>query len=456
VTVKKRGQGILVEDWKYFQLNWRLSIIFNEIKLINKIKIMGVKNKWNSFIEKLTEKSFKTNAIIFAILWVVYIVISWCLTFMFATSGWSTIVTIPLAFLFYLIVFLVVLAGLILYCFNEKTLSITFYPKIFAWLLLVPQVVYILINPFRDCGDSSCFFAPNMLAALLDIRWMIYDVVVWISALVAVLSIIIYIAGVIIFSGKIFDAENAVVGRPQKSFFQKIKSGVSFFLILTLCLVAVVFFIMAQGWLSSNFFTRFLFSDGADRGEKIVNISPEDQCWAIVDKERKNSCYRRKIIGEATEKQDATICEKIITDKIDGCLLRMGVVGEVSVCDSRDGCYALVAKRKGDLAVCDAIKNLKIKCVCYGNIALNKKDETLCDGCSGEVPCEECAAYSGNCYSDVAWDKKDPSICGMIREPEPRDFCYDRLAWYKRDILICNAILDRERKEDCRADIIGN
>jgi|GEM_PF-4051177 len=121
---------------------------------------MVIKNKFNIFIGKLSQKTFRMNAIFFAALWIFYIVASYFATLILGMGGWSVIVTMPLAVLFYIAAGLAMLTGLVIYCFRKKTCTIIFYPKIFLWLLLAPQAVYILANPFRDCGDyGSCLNA---------------------------------------------------------------------------------------------------------------------------------------------------------------------------------------------------------------------------------------------------------------------------------------------------------
>jgi len=377
---------------------------------------MKIKNKFRGYAAKLSDKSFRMNAFLFAALWIAYIISSYHLMLRFGMNGWSILFTLPLAILFYIIVCLSLLVGLIIYCFRNRTLSISFYPKIFLALILIPQVIYILINPFRD-------FYPYLLKSMI-IAFpypLIYNTLILLSALIAITSIIVYIEGIKILYRRMFIFQNfSLINEPPKPLMKKIESEQLFIIIFSPIFIVVLVFVLFN--------------------HSIFRFECEQCCWIIVKEEKRDSCYRNKIINEAKKKQDELVCEKISNNKIDGCLLSLIIPGNSSVCDSRDGCYALVANSKLDPLICDAIIDETIRGRCYGNIALEKNDETLCGGFD-------------RCYVDVALAKKDPSICGIIQKVDFRDDCYHRMVWSNRDVMLCDAIADKDRKERCRAYI---
>jgi len=379
---------------------------------------MVIKNKFNALVEKLSLKTFKMNAVIFAVLWTAYIVASYYFTLYFGMRGWSVIATMPLSILFYAAVCLAVLVGLLLYRISSKSLSITFYPKIFIYFLLIPQAIYVLANPFRDCGDYSCPFAPNMLAALLEGIPLIYPVVISASVLIAVFSIITYVAGVKILYTKIFTSNiSSQTDTQLEPSRKKIKSGILFGAIFIPILAAIIFFVVAQGgWTASLLAYTFCPNERAE-AEKSICAWPTKQCWAIIDGNDRNLCYFSNTLDKAIEKQDISICEKSIKDT-----------------NKKDICYGMIANMTKDWSICDRITTQAPKCNCYSKMAFAKKDPSLCEQCNGN---QGGTLTYENCYYDIAKAKQDSSICDMIQNPESRCFCYSRFAEDEKNPALC-------------------
>jgi len=288
---------------------------------------MGIKNKFNDFVEKLSQKSFRMNAIIFAILWTVYITASFYLTLWFGMGGWSALFTLPLSILFYSIIGLAILVGLVISCIKTKTASVNFYPKIFTYLFLVPQIIYALVNPFQDCGDSYCAFAPNVLAALFENNTIIFLIVVLISGLLAVLAIIAYITGTAILSRKMFGAGNFPAENAENPILKRTGSYIAFSLIFAPIIAIIVFSVLAQGSFTAELFAYALCPKDAAQWDKSICAWPMHQCWAIFDKSDRDNCYLQNAIDKAVKKKDITVCDKEINDV-----------------NGKDVCYDMIAR----------------------------------------------------------------------------------------------------------------
>jgi len=158
------------------------------------------RNKLRNAVDKLSHPSFRINAIFLALLWIIYGAASYQLTLRFALGGWSALVTAPASFLFYTIICALVLAKLVLY-FLKKNRPITFYPAIFIFLVLIPQILFVLFNTSRDCGDYYCAADPNLVAAIIGGNFGTF--LSSFSPFISIFSVVVYVAGLIILFHKL-------------------------------------------------------------------------------------------------------------------------------------------------------------------------------------------------------------------------------------------------------------
>ncbi|MEK6933581.1 MAG: hypothetical protein AABW75_01755 [Nanoarchaeota archaeon] len=129
----------------------------------------------------------------------------------------------------------------------------------------------------------------------------------------------------------------------------------------------------------------------------------------------------------ALEKKDPSIC------------------GEIRDSSVYDQCYSLIAIAMNDSSICAKIKKFDSVAICYTEIAKIKSDPELCK----EINAEE--FYKDQCYCVVAINKLDPEPISYINNPTTKNICYGRVADEKNDLSICNNIIGSSgmTKEDC-------
>ncbi|UMX47725.1 MAG: hypothetical protein L7H18_04765 [Candidatus Nealsonbacteria bacterium DGGOD1a] len=390
------------------------------------------KNKFNSIFEPLLKPSLKINAILFLLLWIIYCYASFqfsLLTF----NGWSGLITIPLSFLFYLLMGIVVPLKII-FNWNQKK-SVIFYPVFFTVLVLIPQVLFVFFNTYNDCGDSYCKYNPNFLISRL-LNTQIGGPIELLLFVISIISIFTYIAGLIIFLSKIFKNESAqIVTLNEKTLPKLIKSVIPFSLLTGVIAFGAIMFTFVQlGFLNA-----------------VFSIS---LCPLIMNQDNKNLCYRELSIA----KQDLTICKKATNRSHDRdyCYEKIGIAKQdLSICDmievnynkEKDFCYEGVGVAKNDLSICDQIKYEPEKVWCYKEIGVARKDTAICD---------MIMVYDGNskyqkdeCFMRIAAVEQNLEICGEIADQSNKEKCYSGVGIAKQDISICDKITDISLKARC-------
>lgn len=120
---------------------------------------MGTIEKINFFIDKLSKPALNVNIISFLLVWIMYCVASFTFSAE-SLDGWSSVFGPALYFLFYSIICLIGIAIVSFYSLKNKLWQISFYPTIFAVLVLLPQIFSTLFT-VSDCGDAECKYHPN-------------------------------------------------------------------------------------------------------------------------------------------------------------------------------------------------------------------------------------------------------------------------------------------------------
>ncbi|MCU0653519.1 MAG: hypothetical protein MUD10_04635 [Candidatus Pacebacteria bacterium] len=453
---------------------------------------MGIKQRYRQLVEKSSQRSLKINAVIFAVLWTIYIIASCalCLLFGYGDFGGGTIALIFFCQLFYIAFGLAVLAKWAVYRIRTKGLPIKFYPAIALKLTLVPQAMalffYFLINwivlsidYLAELADSESIYSWSAPFA------GIFALIVLIAAFAAlIVSAVLYLKGLVIFSKKIFELQTFEPARGR--FWGRARGAALFwvFFIAGLALVICGLTVVQSFYNLVGGFSRSILCS-AERESAFCSWL-DRQCWAVVEGYRKDDCY----FIMAQEKRDPVICEKIAEGKYaDSC--RFGLAydeavekKDLSVCDNKiydtgkkDVCYNAVARATRDWSICDKITTQKSKCSCYGKKAFALKDPSLCEQCNDD---EIFTSDYADCYYQIARENQDPSICGMVQRPEGKCMCYENVAedlkdpslceqcrdcadckatnyeeclsdvaQVKRDQSICGAIQDQNTKDDC-------
>lgn len=171
-------------------------------------------------------------------------------------------------------------------------------------------------------------------------------------------------------------------------------------------------------------------------------------CTKIADQNMQNSCY----FTAAKKEGNGELCEKIDYTEL------------------KEVCFAVVEK---NVNACGKLNN-EWKNRCYNDIALSKKDKSICGmiadeeerdhciwdilfslnffGINREAICEELtnSKIKDLCYFDAANAEQNPAICEKITESDKK---YNCLAINSRDNNYCNKIMDLDRKQNCHATL---
>ncbi len=209
-------------------------------------------------------------------------------------------------------------------------------------------------------------------------------------------------------------------------------------------------------------------------GYEIVDIATEnavkkpkrrfvDDRWEIETKTLENSEFQIRITYNQVEieNRDLSICDKTwqgvqYQKTKDWCYTDVAVdKKDISICekiqnqDNKEGCYSGVAEAKQDISICEKIHDQDCKDECYVSVAKAKQDISICE----KMEQNPYKAYKELCYSKVAFAKQDPTICVQIQYQNIRDDCYFSVAAIKENISICDKIQRNFNKESCYLEV---
>jgi len=109
------------------------------------------------------------------------------------------------------------------------------------------------------------------------------------------------------------------------------------------------------------------------------------------------------------------------------------------------------AKTTGDITKCKSMvgkEGIEIKRYeCFKEVAIVKKDESLCEKISIYVP------QYPECYIQIALIKKDPTICGKIDYQWPREECYIEVAKIEKNPQLCGKIFFTGNRDKCYKEV---
>src|SRR3989338_3063753 len=108
-------------------------------------------------------------------------------------------------------------------------------------------------------------------------------------------------------------------------------------------------------------------------------------------------------------------------------------------------CYGEIAAEKNDLSICDQAR-LDMG-FCYATFAVAKKDPSICERYDKE-------GKRDICYSEVGNEMQDPKICERIeRLSDWKDGCYSYVAVAKKDIRLCDKTQSQDNTYHCYAKV---
>lgn len=159
-------------------------------------------------------------------------------------------------------------------------------------------------------------------------------------------------------------------------------------------------------------------------------------------------------IEEIVDKGDPSLCADLTDDtpartkaRQDRCYEKVGVkIGDPSACakiekDYRhDNCMSQIAVNTKNERLCDSLRDDKTKCI--ADVAVEKGSILLC---------AKAGDHLNDCVAGVATKKKDETLCEELPEGE-RDDCYLSVSRVKPEMGVCMKIT-KQNRGDCIADI---
>ncbi len=127
--------------------------------------------------------------------------------------------------------------------------------------------------------------------------------------------------------------------------------------------------------------------------------------------------------------------------------------GAVTDCESLAGpieqieCYVDHATRTGDPEICREASHEGLRYQCFAVVAEKRKDAALCD--TIPLSSDEHLALRDVCLSDVAATLEDAALCERIETAGLRDSCYFKIARATDDPSLCNRIVDLGLRSGC-------
>jgi len=109
---------------------------------------------------------------------------------------------------------------------------------------------------------------------------------------------------------------------------------------------------------------------------------------------------------------------------------------------ARMNCFAELADRGNDVALCDSASPESLKYNCYAVYAKRKLREEVCR----EIPVGE---VRDGCLSGIAEKSGDQKLCEEIRSSRYKDSCYAVVARKTGKVELCGRIGDRMQQMIC-------
>lgn len=122
--------------------------------------------------------------------------------------------------------------------------------------------------------------------------------------------------------------------------------------------------------------------------------------------------------------------------------------GTLATTFNRADCYFAVARKKGDIALCEFVGESRVtiepkKDYCIELVATDKKDGALCSNIND-------LSMRNNCYNEIGWRTRNTSLCDRIIEDKNRkDSCYGEIASMENNSSLCEKIEQLSYRDAC-------
>src|SRR3989338_399204 len=123
----------------------------------------------------------------------------------------------------------------------------------------------------------------------------------------------------------------------------------------------------------------------------------------------------------------------------DNCYAEALKCSKVSDVPMRDSCVAELAKKKGDLAVCNLIKSGMTKGYCQEQISELKNDQSLCLEIKDQY-------WQDNCYFSYATKNKKGEECSLVKNGQQKAECFKDVAVATQNALLCDFMSGNDRE----------
>jgi hypothetical protein len=161
-----------------------------------------------------------------------------------------------------------------------------------------------------------------------------------------------------------------------------------------------------------------------ENNQCLVQLGIKNQDMRICDLlngDNKDSCY----LGVGVNSKNSLICDKITNATYKNPCYREVAISILnpSLCtkisnipnEEKDGCYTQVALKTENPSLCLQVDNPTTKDICYGNIANVKGDVSICDNVKN-------SDWKILCISAV---NRNTSKCGSIQNADIKNICQD-------------------------------
>ncbi len=112
----------------------------------------------------------------------------------------------------------------------------------------------------------------------------------------------------------------------------------------------------------------------------------------------------------------------------------------------KDSCFRTVAKATGNPIICDFIKEVRMKDVCYEERAYERRDSSLCKRMVN--------TSRDSCYFNLAASIDNPDLCAFIQNERERSRCYPNIEMQKA-LVECKNMTEGVEKSRCFLEVQG-
>ena len=217
------------------------------------------------------------------------------------------------------------------------------------------------------------------------------------------------------------------------------KGAIIFLILIFLVIVAVIgIFIATQGKIGSNselvIEMTTTCGGASDTDECLINFVLERNDQTICDEYAVAVINECKQVAE-NEGRDSASCKE------GGVFYRTETLSQKEIHTSE--CLLQLAKTNRDSSICTVISPTYFKDRCYGVVAIETKDTSLCENLRQED--RYIKKGRGWCITEIAKKTEDATICNdMPGSIILKELCWIELAVIQKDPTVCDVIIDSD------------